>query len=299
MFPASLRMSFGLSQDPAQGPPWRMAAESPGSLWAVTVAQSWSFITVTLWSSPGQSSLIWWNGPRVAPVWRSLTLARRSWLFGKNTTEAMMRFPQCTVSGGTWCWCLITGKVNFDHVAKVALPGFSPAEILLGKESVSEFMGSYWVLTCPVWFCVLFAHSVVCSLGVRFHAGSTVSQQTRPLPCEPWWEETLSRILPDGVEVTRGCTSLGGGELWSGEDGCAETWRASKNFPEEGLTLRTELPISFCTPIFNWVIYIIGKQWDWEGSIWQYLWWPITDHLFVKFYNIPCWRKVFWMEKYM
>ena len=32
--------------------------------------------------------------------------------------------------------CLITGDVNFDHVAKVALPSFSTAELLLRKENV-------------------------------------------------------------------------------------------------------------------------------------------------------------------
>ena len=32
--------------------------------------------------------------------------------------------------------CLITGNVNFDHMAKVALPSFSTAELLLGKENV-------------------------------------------------------------------------------------------------------------------------------------------------------------------
>lgn len=184
MFPVSLRMSLGLSQDPAQDPPWRMVAVSPGSLWAVTVGQSRSFIAVTLWNSPGQSSLIWWNGPRVALVWCFLTLAQRSWLFGKNTAEAIMRFPQCIVSGGTWCWCLITGKVNFHHVAKVALPGFSPAELLLGKESVSEFVGSYWVPTCPAWFCVPFSYCVLTGCPVPCWVPPW-AQQTRPLPCGP------------------------------------------------------------------------------------------------------------------
>ena len=34
--------------------------------------------------------------------------------------------------------CLITDNVNFDHVAKVDLPSFSTAELLLGKEKVSN-----------------------------------------------------------------------------------------------------------------------------------------------------------------
>lgn len=41
--------------------------------------------------------------------------------------------------------CLITGDVNFGHMAKVDLPSFSTVKLLLGKENVLNH--SSWDLT--------------------------------------------------------------------------------------------------------------------------------------------------------
>lgn len=55
--------------------------------------------------------------------------------------QSLMCLPQCIISQGSWCWCLVNGDVNLDHSVRVVPAGFHHCKVTMFPFIICKYLG--------------------------------------------------------------------------------------------------------------------------------------------------------------